>query len=164
MTVSAARLDNRAELVEALGFSSDDAPRLSNGNLVGLAFDRWGEEVCSYLQGDWAMAAWDARERRLLLARDAFGSSSLYFHEGKGFIAFASSLKALLALPGVVKEPDRLRLARCWLAAARCRTDGLQRIPAPGMGSGYDRWLGWPNPQLALLVARGARSAQLPPG
>jgi len=79
MTVSAARLDNRAELVEALGFSSDDAPRLSNGNLVGLTFDRWGEEVCSHLQGDWAMAAWDARERRLLLARDAFGSSSLYF-------------------------------------------------------------------------------------
>ena len=57
------------------------------------------------------MAAWDARERRLLLARDAFGNATLYYCEGKGFIAFASSLKALLVLPGVVKEPDWLRLA-----------------------------------------------------
>ena len=111
MMVSAGRLDNRAELVEALGLSSAEALRLSDGHLASLAFDRWGEELCSHLQGDWALAAWDARERRLLLARDACGNATLYYHEGKGFIAFASSLKALLALPGVVKEPDRLRLA-----------------------------------------------------
>jgi asparagine synthase (glutamine-hydrolysing) len=114
---SAARLDNRGALVEALNVSpseaseASEASRLSDGRLVSLAFDRWGEEVCSHLQGDWALAAWDARERRLLLARDACGSATLYYYEGKGFIAFASSLKALLALPGVVKEPDRLRLA-----------------------------------------------------
>lgn len=152
MTVSAARLDNRAELVEALGFSSDDAPRLSNGNLVGLTFDRWGEEVCSHLQGDWAMAAWDARERRLLLARDAFGSSSLYFHEGKGFIAFASSLKALLALPGVVKEPDRLRLAQVLVSwqhdAERTAYNGFRRLVwAQAMTVGWDgqtrNWRYW---------------------
>lgn len=110
--VSAARLDNRAELLEAFQVSSAEAPRVSDGHLASLAFDRWGEELCSHLQGDWAMAAWDARERSLLLARDACGNATLYYIEGKGFIAFASSLKALLALPGVVKEPDRLRLAQ----------------------------------------------------
>jgi hypothetical protein len=92
--------------------SALEASRLSDGHLVSLAFDRWGEELCSHLQGDWALAAWDAREHRLLLARDACGNATLYYYEGKGFIAFASSLKALLALPGVVKEPDRLRLAQ----------------------------------------------------
>lgn len=111
LVISAARLDNRAALLEALHVSSSEAPGVSDGQLVSLAFDRWGEELCSHLQGDWALAAWDARERRLLLARDACGNSTLYYYEGKGFIAFASSLKALLALPGVVKEPDRLRLA-----------------------------------------------------
>ena len=80
--------------------------------MAGLAFDRWGEGLCSHLRGDWALAAWDARERRLLLARDATGNATLYYYEGKGFIAFATSLKALLALPGVGKEPDRLRLAQ----------------------------------------------------
>jgi asparagine synthase (glutamine-hydrolysing) len=112
LTVSAARLDNRADLVEALDLSSAEALRLSDGHLASLAFDRWGEELCSHLRGDWALAAWDARERRLLLARDACGNATLYYFEGKGFIAFASSLKALLALPGVVKEPDRMRLAQ----------------------------------------------------
>jgi asparagine synthase (glutamine-hydrolysing) len=110
--VSAARLDNRAVLLEAFQVSSTEAPRLSDGHLVSLAFDRWGEELCSHLQGDWALAAWDAREHRLLLARDACGNATLYYYEGKGFVAFASSLKALLALPGVAREPDRLRLAQ----------------------------------------------------
>jgi asparagine synthase (glutamine-hydrolysing) len=110
--VSAARLDNRAALLEAFQVSSTEAPRLSDGHLVSLAFDHWGEELCFHLQGDWALAAWDAREHRLLLARDACGNATLYYYEGKGFVAFASSLKALLALPGVAREPDRLRLAQ----------------------------------------------------
>ena len=110
--VSAARLDNRAALLAAFRISSTEAPRMSDGHLVNLAFDRWGEELCSHLEGDWALAAWDSRERRLLLARDACGNATLYYCEGDGFIAFASSLKALLALPGVTREPDRLRLAQ----------------------------------------------------
>jgi asparagine synthase (glutamine-hydrolysing) len=112
LVVSAARLDNRAALLEAFKVSASDAPQISDGHLVSLAFDRWGEELYAHLQGDWALAAWDARNRRLLLARDACGNATLYYYEGKGFIAFASSLKALLAIPGVVKEPDRLRLAQ----------------------------------------------------
>jgi asparagine synthase (glutamine-hydrolysing) len=112
LVVSAARLDNRAALLEAFKISASDAPQMSDGHLVSLAFDRWGEELCAHLQGDWALAAWDAGKRRLLLARDACGYATLYYYEGKGFIAFASSLKALLAIPGVVKEPDRLRLAQ----------------------------------------------------
>lgn len=112
LMVGAIRLDNRAALLEELSLSASEASRLSDGHLASLAFDRWGEELCSHLQGDWALAAWDARLRRLFLARDACGRSTLYFFEGKGFIAFASSLKALLALPGVDKEPDWLRLAQ----------------------------------------------------
>jgi asparagine synthetase B (glutamine-hydrolysing) len=106
LVVSAARLDNRAELLEALHVSGEEAVRQSDGHLVGLAFDRWGEELSAHLQGDWALAGWDRRERRLLLARDACGSATLYYYEGKGFLAFASSLKALLALPGIEKKPE----------------------------------------------------------
>jgi len=112
LVVSAARLDNRAALLDAFHISSAEAPRFSDGHLVSLAFDRWGEELSAHLEGDWSLAGWDARERSLLLARDACGSATLYFHEGKGFIAFASNCHALLALPGVAREPDRLRLAQ----------------------------------------------------
>jgi asparagine synthase (glutamine-hydrolysing) len=111
LMVGAVRLDNRAALLEELDLIAPEASRLSDGHLASMAFDRWGEEFCAHLQGDWALAAWDAGQRRLLLARDAFGSATLYYYEGKGFIAFASSLKALLTLPGVEKEPDWLRLA-----------------------------------------------------
>ena len=45
LAVSAARLDNRAALLEAFQITTSDAPRLSDGHLVSLAFDRWGEEA-----------------------------------------------------------------------------------------------------------------------
>ena len=112
LVVSAARLDNRQDLLDAFDVASSDAPQTPDGHLVSLAYDRWGEGVAIHLQGDWAMAAWNRRDRRLFLARDAFGNSTLYFHQGNGFIAFASGLKALRALPGVTKEPDLLRLAQ----------------------------------------------------
>ncbi len=112
LVASAARLDNRADLLETFHVSTQAASSMSDGHLIGLAFDRWGEEVVKHLQGDWALAAWDREARRLLLARDACGNATLYYYEGKGFIAFASSLKALLALPGVAREPDPLRLAQ----------------------------------------------------
>jgi len=111
LLVCAARLDNRDVLLEHFNILGPEAQRLSDGHLVSLACDRWGEEVCSHLEGDWTLAAWDPREQRLFLARDAFGTGALYYFEGNGFIAFASSLKALVAIPGIAVEPDRLRLA-----------------------------------------------------
>lgn len=116
LAVSAARLDNRAELLEAFHVSGEEGLKLSDEALVGLAFDHWGEGVCAHLQGDWALAGWDRGERRLLLARDAFGNSTLYYYEGRGYVAFASSLKALLAIPGVERRPDRVRLAQVLVA------------------------------------------------
>jgi asparagine synthase (glutamine-hydrolysing) len=110
--VSAARLDNREELLALFHISPAAAASTADGHLVSMAFDRWGEELAVHLQGDWALAGWNRRERKLLLARDVFGTGNLYFHRGKGFIAFASSLKALLAIPGVTKQPDLLRIAQ----------------------------------------------------
>lgn len=111
LVVCAARLDNRDALLETFKISASEAAQIADGHLVSRAFNRWGEDVCSHIEGDWALAAWNARERRLFLARDAMGGAALYRYEGKGFVAFASSLKALLALPGVRKEPDWLHLA-----------------------------------------------------
>jgi asparagine synthase (glutamine-hydrolysing) len=110
LTVSAARLDNRDTLLKALEVPASDAPQVSDGHLVSKAFDRWGEDACIHLEGDWAFAAWDQERRRLFFARDVFGGGALYYYEGKGYIAFASSLKALLALPETRREADMLHL------------------------------------------------------
>jgi len=161
--VSAARLDNRAALLEAFHFTSSEAPQVPDGRLVSLAFDRWGEELCSRLQGDWALAAWDARERRLFLARDACGNATLYYYQGRGFIAFASSLKALLTLPGINHEPDRLRLAEVLVSwqhdAELTAYKGFRRLVwAHAMtvdADGQTRsWRHWPPTGRALLAYR----------
>lgn len=132
LIVSTARLDNRDALLESFNISAAEAPQLADGHLVSLAFERWGEEICTHLEGDWALAAWNPRKREFFLARDAVGNAALYYFEGRGFFAFASSLKALLALPGVAIEPDRLHLAEvlsCWQHdAAQTAYKGIRRL------------------------------------
>jgi hypothetical protein len=51
LVVSAARLDNRAALLEAFNVSASEAPQLTDGHLASLAFDRCGEELCAHPPG-----------------------------------------------------------------------------------------------------------------
>jgi asparagine synthase (glutamine-hydrolysing) len=131
--VAAARLDNREELREALGLSASEMRTAADGRLVSLALERWGEEVSAHLRGDWSLAAWDRQRQRLLVARDATGNSPLYYYAGKEYFAFASSLKALLALPGVGKTADRMRLAQVLVAwqpdGERTAYEEFKRLP-----------------------------------
>ena len=62
--------------------------------LVHLYEER-GPRFVSLLRGMFAVALWDTRQRRLLLARDRFGIKPLYYRVGSGGLAFASELKAM---------------------------------------------------------------------
>ena len=55
------------------------------------------------LHGMFGLAVWDARRRRLLLARDRVGKKPLYYAERAGALDFASELAALL------EDPDASR-------------------------------------------------------
>ncbi len=59
------------------------------------------------LRGQFAIALWEERERRLLLARDRFGICPLYWTRQGDWLLFASEIKALLASGMVPARPDR---------------------------------------------------------
>jgi len=100
------RLDNRDELTPALGLSADEARKLCDADIALLSFERWGEDALDRLIGDFALAIWNARDRKLLLARDPAGRRPLHYHRGRGFFAFASMPKGLHALADVPYAPD----------------------------------------------------------
>ena len=56
-----------------------------------------GDRIVESLDGMFALALWDARKRRLLLARDPFGKKPLYYWSDGRELLFASEIKALLA-------------------------------------------------------------------
>jgi asparagine synthase (glutamine-hydrolysing) len=65
--------------------------------VILIAYLEWGEHCVERLNGMFAFAIWDARFRRLLLARDRVGKKPLYYYRKGLLVAFASELKALRA-------------------------------------------------------------------
>jgi asparagine synthase (glutamine-hydrolysing) len=62
--------------------------------VLAHAYEEWGERFPERLRGMFALALWDARRRRLLLARDRFGIKPLYWSAENGELLFASELRA----------------------------------------------------------------------
>jgi asparagine synthase (glutamine-hydrolysing) len=58
-------------------------------------YEEHGDAFVTRLRGMFAIAIWDARRRRLLLARDRFGIKPLYYRDADGELSFASELRAL---------------------------------------------------------------------
>lgn len=86
-------LEIRAEL-EAKGYRFKTR---CDTEVILLGYVEWGEQCVAKLNGMFAFAIWDGRNRQLFLARDRVGKKPLYYyHDGQTF-AFASELKALRA-------------------------------------------------------------------
>ena len=67
----------------------------SDTETIVHAYEEWGLGFAERLRGMFAIAIWDARQRRLVLARDRFGIKPLYYRDVDGELSFASELDAL---------------------------------------------------------------------
>jgi asparagine synthase (glutamine-hydrolysing) len=115
---------NFRQLREQLA-STHDFKTECDTEVLLAAIARWGLDALPRLRGMFAFAAWDSRERTLLLARDTFGIKPLYFHTtAGGDLLFASELNALLASGRVAAEIDPQGVSDylAWLSVPAPRT------------------------------------------
>jgi asparagine synthase (glutamine-hydrolyzing) len=73
-------------------------------------FEEYGEACLPMLEGMFAFAVWNAKTRKLFVARDRLGIKPLYFYDEGGRFVFGSEPKALLAHPSITAEVDEAAL------------------------------------------------------
>jgi asparagine synthase (glutamine-hydrolysing) len=107
----------------------------SDTEVLLTAYVEWGADFLLRLNGMFAFALWDGRQRRLLLARDRFGEKPLFYSRlAHGGIAFASEAKALFAHPDIhpAVDEDVLRSyidGRYYESEEPTLFKGVQRLP-----------------------------------
>src|SRR5688500_7312064 len=76
-----------------------------------VSYAIWGEKCVEHLNGMFALAVWDEREKTLFLARDRIGQKPLFYAlvDEKG-VAFASELSAIRSLSWVNRALNQLSL------------------------------------------------------
>ena len=115
----------------ALGYrfrSRGDTEVIVNG------WHAWGPRIFTRLRGMFALALWDQRSRRLILARDRIGKKPLYWTRTKTGFLFGSEIKALLAWPELPRNPDLAAiddyLTLQYVPAPQTAFAGIRKLPA----------------------------------
>ncbi|MGE0385650.1 MAG: asparagine synthase (glutamine-hydrolyzing) [Gammaproteobacteria bacterium] len=92
---------NHLEFVAPLRAAGIELRSRTDTEILLALYQLHGPRFVERIDGMFAFAIVDLRERRLMLARDRLGIKPLYYHADPRRVAFASELKALLAVPGV---------------------------------------------------------------
>lgn len=107
----------------------------SDAEVLVHAYEEYGIDCVARLDGMFAFAVWDARQRRLLLARDRMGEKPLYYHAGAEAFVFGSELRALLPHPAVPHRLDLHSLVRYltfeYVPTPHAMLEGIAKLP-PG--------------------------------
>jgi len=78
----------------------------SDTEVLVHAYEQWGDDFPTRLNGQFALAIYDRRRRRVVLVRDRVGVRPLFYSRQGESLYFASEIKALFATGEVPKAPD----------------------------------------------------------
>ena len=138
---------NYAELRAGLERRGHKFSTCSDVEVIVHLYEERGEELLPQLQGMFAFALWDVRQRRLLLARDRLGIKPLYYSQPGERFFFASEAKAILLNPDFSRRLHRAAVERLltylYLPGPETLMEGVYQLPP-----GY--WLRWENGQVQL--------------
>ena len=138
----------------------------SDTEVIVHLYEQHGLDFVQRLNGQFAIALWDARLQRLVLARDRTGIRPLFHTTVNGRLLFASEAKALFAVAGVPRRLDPLALAEIFTfwapLASRCVFDGISALPpghlmvVEGGHTRIERYWDWSFPDHPIAATRSA--------
>jgi asparagine synthase (glutamine-hydrolysing) len=128
---------NHASLREGLEQRGHVYASRTDSETILHLYEERGLDFVHDLEGDYAIALWDAERERLVLARDRAGVKPLYFYQRDGRFIFASEIKAILEHPAVTPEvhEDALYHYLTFVTTPAPQTlfRGVQKLPAGHM-------------------------------
>lgn len=105
------RLDDRAELIQALKLDISTPLQIGDGQLILHAYYKWGSNCAKHLKGDFAFAIWDPQAQTIFAARDHLGVKPFTYYSSSQLFAFASQSKAVTACRGVPRTVNENHIA-----------------------------------------------------
>ena len=128
---------NHAKLREGLEQRAHRYTSHTDSETILHLYEERGPDFVNDIEGDFAIAIWDADRERLVLARDRAGVKPLYFHQQNGRFIFASEIKAILEHPSVTADVNEEELYHylTFLTTPAPQTlfAGIQKLPAGHM-------------------------------
>lgn len=96
-------------------------------------YEEYGDNFLAHLEGMFAVALWDSRKRKLILARDRIGIKPVYYWANGASIAFGSEIKSIVSLPGFSVGVDMDAFAEYagigYAVAPKTIFEGVRKLP-----------------------------------
>ncbi|MFH1447736.1 MAG: asparagine synthase (glutamine-hydrolyzing) [Candidatus Micrarchaeota archaeon] len=105
----------------------------SDTEVVLHAYEEYGPEFISLLNGMFAFAIYDSPKKTLMLGRDRFGINPLYYARVEGALFFSSDIKSILVHPSFVRKADPVGMHQFinlrYIPENRTIFSGVHRFP-----------------------------------
>ncbi len=137
---------NYPELKKELAHKYDFKTKTDTEVLLA-SYITWGEKCLQKLNGMFAFAIWDTKERKLFCARDRLGVKPLFYFFKDGTFYFSSEIKGLLAL-GVPATPNERIISEYLYYGLYDHTDGTFFSGIYSLGGGC--YLAWKNGKIHI--------------